>query len=163
MNKRIVSKLKIITGVIAILLIANGITIGVSSYLNSRDMEWQIQMSVSDVSPTGLKLTIERDLSERTEELIVGSDYWIQKRTLFGWKNLDGGQGMITTALAIPIKEGERVDTRVDWEQGYGRLWPGVYRICKLSSTQDCYSYSEEERVELNLEQKLCATFLVLF
>lgn len=129
MKKRI---LVIASIVLAVVLLLEGISIAVSSSMSSRDKEWGLKLSVSEVSAKGLTVTMERSDSEREEDLTVGDDYWIQRKTLLGWKDLvvpDGG--IFFYALGYPMNEGDSQSWSVNWEKSFGRLWPGVYRIYK--------------------------------
>lgn len=157
--------IKIIVIVLAAVLLLEGISIATSSIFASRDKEWGLKLSAENVSSKGLTLTMERKNSEREEDLTVGDDYWVQRKTLLGWKDLKAvdEKGIVFHALAYDMNEGDSKTWNVRWEQGFGRLWPGVYRIYKDASTDDCYSHSEEEIKEQNLNPTLYATFIVLF
>ena len=150
MKKRI---LKIVVIVLAAVLLLEGISIAVSSIFASRDKEWGLKLSASDVSAKGLTLTMERKNSEREEALTVGDDCWIQRKTLFGWKDVKAKSGgIVFTSIGYPMNEGDSKSWNVNWENYFGRLWPGVYRINKSATTDGQTS-----------ETTLYATFIVLF
>ena len=133
MKKRV---LKIVVIVLAAVLLLEGISIAVSCIFASRDKEWGLKLSASDVSSKGLTLTMERNNSQREEDLTVGSDYWVQRKTLFGWKGLEAADGGIFfDAIGYPMNEGDSQSFKVNWENYFGRLWPGVYRIYKNAVT----------------------------
>ena len=148
-------KAKVVIVLLLAFLLVNVVEIIVSSQIKSRNDEWGLKVTTSNVSPTGLTMTIERGESEKSEEFMTGQAYWLERRTLFGWKSLEpvDGHGPAFLAVAYGIKEGESRDFRRNWEHAFGRLRPGVYRICT------------EDRVgQIMTEQPvLYATFVVLF
>ena len=95
-----------------------------SSYSSSRDKEWGLKISASDISSTGLKLTLTRSNAEKTERLLTDDSYWLQKWTLFGWKYIDtvDGEGIVSIGVACSIENGEELNWNVDWERDFGKL-----------------------------------------
>lgn len=162
MKKKVV---KIVAIVFVAVLLLDGIITAVSSFTASKDKEWGLELSTSNVSAKGATLTIERKNSKREEDLTVGEEWGIQRKTLFGWKDLKtvDEYGMIWLAIGYPMNEGDSKTWNLQWERSYGRLWPGIYRIYKDASTDDCYRHSEEEREEKNLNPVVYSTFFVLF
>ena len=162
MKKKVI---KIVAIVFVAVLLLDGIITAVSSFTASKDKEWGLELSTSNVSAKGATLTIERKNSKREEDLTVGEEWGIQRKTLFGWKDLKtvDEYGMIWLAIGYPMNEGDSKTWNLQWERSYGRLWPGIYRIYKDAATDDCYRHSEEEIKEQNLNPTLYATFVVIF
>lgn len=148
--------------VVGLLLTYAGITIS-SANANSQDKEWGLHLYATDVSSTGLTLTLQRYDSEREEELVTGDNYWLQEKTLTGWKDLEtlDGETPAYYPIAYPMDEGDEKTWTCSWEHSFGKLAPGIYRISKSSSTWDSSKHSEEEIEELNLEPTVYATFVV--
>ncbi len=157
--------IKVVVIVLVAVLLLEGISIAVSSVFASRDKEWGLKLSVSGVSSKGLTLTMERNDSEKEENLTVGDDFGIQRKTLLGWKDLktSDGNGIVFHSIGYPMNDGDSKTWNLQLNRVFGRLWPGVYRIYKDASTDDCYSHSEEEIKEQNLNPSLYVTFIVLF
>ena len=151
MKKRI---LKVMVIVLATVLLLEGISVVVSSVFASRDKEWGLKLSVSDVSAKGLSLTMERNHSEREENLTVGDDFGIQRKTFLGWRDLktSDGNGIVFHAIGYPMNDGDSKTWNLQLNRVYGRLWPGVYRINKSATTDGQTS-----------ETTVYATFFVLF
>ena len=162
MKKKSIIIVSIVIVVVGLLLTYAGITIG-SAYANSQDKEWGLHLSATDVSSTGLTLTLQRYDSEREEELTTGNDYWVQRKTLFGWEDLQTIDGVIVEnyPIGLEMQEGDEQVWELDWETIFGKLTPGIYRISKQSIADDYGKYSEEEIKELNLEPTVYATFVV--
>ena len=160
MKKRIIIIASIV--VVGLLLAYTGITIG-SAYANSQDKEWGLHLYATDVSSTGLTLTLQRYGSEREEELVTGGNYWLQEKTLTGWKDLEtlDGETPAYFLVAYPMDEGDEQTWTCSWEHSFGKLSPGIYRISKESGVHGIGKYSEEEIKELNLEPTVYATFIV--
>lgn len=160
MKKRIIIIASIV--VVGLLLAYTGMTVA-SAYANSQDKEWGLHIYATDVSSTGLTLTLQRYGGEREEELVTGDDYWLQVKTLTGWKDLETLDGEIPPyfLVAYPMDEGDEKTWNENWEYSFGKLSPGIYRISKSSSTWDSSKHSEEEIEELNLEPTVYATFVV--
>lgn len=176
LNKRV---MKVIIIVLIAFVLLNIGEIIVTSQTASRNKEWGLKLTASNVSTTGLSLTMERENSERYEELTTGDSYWLEKRTLFEWKplELEEGKSLGFLAIGYPLDDGDsQIWNYVNWEDSYGELGPGIYRIAKDASFQRVSKYSMEELLfnpELKAEQErereqdpdpiVYATFVVLF
>ncbi len=89
-----------------------------------------ITLSVSSVSPTGLKLTSLMETVKDIGTISAGSDYFLEMQTDSGW-------------LAVPMlhehqwqwdnekMNGVQYSWNIDWTGIYGELAPGSYRIQK--------------------------------
>lgn len=146
--------------VIIAVFACEGIIIVVSSYFASRNKEWGIELSVKEVTSTGLALTAQRSKSEISGRLYVDTGYRIERWTLFGWKYIGPTGSHIDTAdLNGEMEEGDSVTRYIRWENSYGRLRPGIYRIGEYVITSTPGSDGAEVRENF----KLYATFPVFF
>ena len=148
MKKKI--RRSILIGII-IFLICESVIIAVSSYLNSRNKEYGLTLSVENVSATGLTLTTQRNKAQTASELMIDHNYSIQKWTLFGWKSIATDSAITGNFKAESIEGGESWTRELQWDNLYGKLSPGIYRVSELARTIG----SEEFLVY--------ATFFVLF
>jgi len=150
---------KLLVIILTIIFLINGSILIVSSYSSSRDKDWGLKISASDISSSGLKLTLKRSNGEKNERLLTDDSYWLQKWTLFGWKNIDtvGGEGIVSIGVASYVENGGELNWNINWERDFGKLLPGIYRINKKvessSSGSDIDEYNKE----------LYATFVVIF
>lgn len=149
---------KFLAIILTIIFFINGSILIVSSYSSSRDKEWGLKISASDISSTGLKLTLKRSNADKTERLLTDDSYWLQKWTLFGWKYIDtvDGEGIVSIGVACSIENGEELNWNVDWERDFGKLLPGVYRINRTIESSSSFVVNEYNK-------KLYATFIVIF
>ena len=151
-----------IAGVImAAWIVANGIDVLVSSFFDARNFEWGLKLSVSDVSSKGLTLHLERNDTENEETVTYGDPFFVQKRTLIGWKWLEPKNGYVFTAVGNWLERVDSCSSNINLEGWFGRLPMGIYRIKKTTSVQRYKSYPEEG-VD-RLEQELYATFIVIW
>ena len=151
-----------IAGVIMVAwIVANGVDVLVSSYFDARDFDWGLKMTVSDVSSKGLILNLERDDTKNEETVTYGESFFVQKRTLIGWKWLEPKNGYVFTAVGRWLERVDSCSTNINLEGMFGRLPMGIYRIKKTTSVQRYKSYPEDgvDRVE----QELYATFIVIW
>ena len=151
MKKKVI---KIVVIVLASIFLLDGIITAVSAFSASKDKEWGLKLSTSNVSAKGVTLTMERNDSEREDNLTTGDDFGIQRKSLFGWKDLKtaDGNGIVFHAIGYPMNDGDSKTWNLQLNRVYGRLWPGVYRINKSATTDGQTS-----------ETTLYATFFVLF
>jgi len=152
---------KIVVAVMLIWIVANGVDVIISSIVDSRDSNWGLKMSVSDVSPEKITVHLERDDPEHSDRLLYGSDFMLEKRTLIGWKTLYPPHGYIFTLEAYELENVDANSIEMFLENRFGKLPTGIYRIRKDLSVDDLYTYPEDERE--GLEQEVYATFVVLW
>ena len=151
-----------IAGVIlAAWIVAVGVDVLVSSFFDARNFDWGLKLSVSDVSSKGLTLHLERNDTKNEETLIYGRDFFVQKRTLIGWKWLNAKDGYFFTAEGYWLEKIDSKSTNINLEGWFGRLPMGIYRIKKTTSVDGYYRYPEDERE--GLEQELYATFVIIW
>ena len=151
-----------IAGVIMVAwIVANGVDVLVSSFFESRNFEWGLKLSVSDVSSKGLTLHLERNDTKNEETLTYGSDFFVQQRTLIGWKELTPKNEYFFTAEGYWLEEIDSKSMNINLEGWFERLPMGIYRIKKTTSVDGYYRYPEDERE--GLEQELYATFVIIW
>ena len=165
--------IKVIIALLIVFMLINIVEIIVTSQTASRNKEWGLKLTVSNVSSTGLTMTIERNDSERTEVLSVGSSYWVEKRTIFGWTPLEfieGGSMSPSLMTDDIMKDGNSRSFKKNWERAFGKLEPGVYRIRTDAYIIGKWKPSAEELIKnpelkdkIEKDPVLYATFVVLF
>ena len=103
----------------------------------------QIIMKTVSNSATGAKLEIKNDNST---EVIYGEAYQIQKLENGSWENVKPiAENMVFPMIGMGIasKETEYID--IDWNDYYGKLENGKYRIVKEYTVDgSCYKISSE-------------------
>lgn len=57
--------------------------------------------------------------------------YIIEKPSLFGWREVwgPGYQGGFSLLVLRPLNNGASYELGIDWEEEYGKLWRGTYRV----------------------------------
>ncbi len=133
---------KAITITVAILItlmLVDCIVVVISGFASAQNKELGLKLSLSHVSAQGATITLERGVSQKTQEVTLGHSYIIQKRCFFGWRDmkLKGPYGFL--AFGIGLREGEVHEFNVNWKNMYGRLWPGIYRIGGVTSDAELY------------------------
>lgn len=111
-----------------------------------------LSLKAEDVSSTGLTLEFVREGGSPTGELQYGSSFWLQRLEDGRWcavERVNPEQEIGWTDEAYPIpEEGSR--QAVNWEQLYGELPSGRYRLFKdvtdfrKTGDYDMYSFSVE-------------------
>ena len=153
--------IKIIAAFILVWAVLNGIIILITSYTDSKDSEWGLKMSVTDVSSKQITVHLEREDLEHMDSLTYGSNWVLEKRTLFGWKTLYPPHGYVSTAVGYELKNIDSTYIEINFEGWFDELPPGIYRVWKDMFVDGLYTYPKEERDEL--KQELYATFAVLW
>ena len=151
---------------VLLFFICEGIIVAVSSYFNSRNKEAGLTLSVKNVSSTGLTLTTQRGKSEIADELAIDYNYSIQKWSLFGWKNIDTGYASAGVLREESIEEGDSWTRELQWDNFYGKLSPGIYRVVELARTYSSEKFVAEdgmtyENKDIDKEFLVYATFMV--
>ncbi len=98
-----------------------------------------VQMSVANVTPSGLTLTVSHTNSQ-VGECYYGVDYRLEKRGLYTWESVpyvfsDGEVAF--EAIAVILEPGKNNTHEINWQSIYGDLPNGKYRICKSFSGND--------------------------
>lgn len=151
---------RIVGAILAAWIVANGVDVLVSSFFDARNFDWGLELSVSDVSSKGLTLHLERNDTKHSDNLTYGNPFFLEKRTLIGWKKLTPKNNYAFTAVGYFLKKVDSRSMNIDLEGWFGRLPMGIYRIKKTTSVDGYYRYPEDERE--GLEQELYATFIII-
>ena len=147
----------IAVSVVVLIILITGFNL--YTYLSSKNDTWGIHLSVENVSSTGLTLHMNRKSEDSSLDLSTGHVYWLEKRTLFGWKAVEGGSGFNLEGLVVD--EDFSYTWKPNWKMSYGKLSPGIYRIAKEVTASDYYNAAEDKRE--NIDQIYYATFIVIF
>lgn len=94
--------------------------------------DWGIELSVTDVTSTGATIVCERTGGNPVLDLEAGEGYTLQKKGLFGWKDVKMVNMMFVNSVLYVIEDGETEYWTVDWEYVYGELSAGKYRVVKI-------------------------------
>lgn len=101
------------------------------------DIDWGITMEATNVGPTGMTLVITQSGGYPLGSLMTGSPYGIEKKTENGWEEcpviIDN---LAWTMIGLGIPRDNVYQMSVNWEDIYGMLEPGTYRIGKNFSGQ---------------------------
>lgn len=93
---------------------------------------WGVALSVTDVTPTGLTLTVTRSGGNPTGDLQHGADFGLEVWKDNTWEPVEPLMDDVAViAIAYAIPEGESHDHAISWEWLYGALPAGEYRVCK--------------------------------
>lgn len=109
-----------------------------------------IQLSVTDISPTGLTLLFSQSGGEPTGRLQTGTQFFIEEQVNGDWQEVKSIEDIVWTAEALVIEEDGYTTMSIDWSFIYGTLPNGKYRIGKdvddfrASGDYDIYTYYAE-------------------
>ncbi len=101
------------------------------------DLDWGVELSVSNVDSKGLTLTIEQSDVEMHGDLWTGSPYWIELYHDGQWDSVEETPSEYErawTAEAYSIPTNGKTEFDINWEWIYGELSDGHYRIGKTIS-----------------------------
>lgn len=76
---------------------------------------------------------------------IYGEDFSIQKKGWFGWHELQAKESFFLL-VGYLVDENGKLELECDWEEIYGELKPGTYRLVKEGSprgSEKKYIYAE--------------------
>lgn len=94
--------------------------------------EWGLTFSALDTSSTGMKLKVERVGEGLTGDLIANDSFSIEKSIDGNWVQCELiVENPILTDVGIEILQNGKYVWEVDWEEIYGGLEQGSYRIVK--------------------------------
>ena len=112
---------------------------GIGQYIpESEDDTIAVIMSVSNVTPGGLKVRLWQYDKRDCGELIYGEGYHLEVLNGDTWEDVPTiieDWGFNSIGYTIPA-EGE-ADMEINWEWLYGKLAPGTYRITKVLMDSD--------------------------
>ena len=92
--------------------------------------KWGINLQCKNVSPSGMTLLIEQSGGSPSGKLETGYEYSIQRFNNVEWTDVKG-EPMAWVLLALDIKMNDVKEMKINWENVYGNLEPGFYRIKK--------------------------------
>ena len=117
---------------VVILILLIGFVIYAAIYVNipTKESEWGVRVWIENLSKSGLTLHMERNAKESDAPTIsTGTDFWVEKWTPLGWKRVKQKVGFCD--IALPVEPTYQNTWKVDFEQYYGGLSMGLYRITK--------------------------------
>lgn len=92
---------------------------------------WGVTLTAENVTSTGLTLVISHSGDAPDGELDTGSPYWVEKWQDDAWVSLEDGAERVWTMEAWLIPVNDSREHEVKWENLYGELPVGQYRIGK--------------------------------
>jgi Big-like domain-containing protein len=95
---------------------------------------WGIQLSVRNITSTGMTLICQQSGGKPTGELHTGSYYFLKRKSGEDWvkvEKLEPEDDVAWTDEAWTIPMDDTVAWEIDWEWLYGKLPIGRYRIGK--------------------------------
>ena len=93
---------------------------------------WNISFGVENISPTGLTLICTQNGGFDFGELITGSAYGLEVRDGYGWAEVKPlVDEVFWTEIAYVLTENAETKWNINWENLYGELPAGQYRIYK--------------------------------
>ncbi|MDO4617971.1 MAG: hypothetical protein Q4B31_00440 [Clostridia bacterium] len=92
-----------------------------------------ITLMASEITPTGLKLTIKQEGGNPTGEIQYGAEFFLERYENAEWTHVhyiaDGG--VAWNQLAYGVEMNSKAEQNINWENIYGRLPNGKYRFSK--------------------------------
>ena len=87
----------------------------------------------NDVTPTGMTLKIKQSGGNPSGSLEYGAAYTLETLINNEWREAKTktGEPLVWNALAYMVKMNDITEININWEYGYGKLAPGVYRLSK--------------------------------
>ena len=129
------SYLAICAGVLLLLLVFTGCNkagSGSSALAASKEDAWGVSLSAAKITPKGLTIVCTQKNGSPKGELQTGQPYWLEKKENGQWVKVktlvEDGQW---TMEAWGITKNKSVEWEVNWEDLYGALPRGEYRIGK--------------------------------
>lgn len=114
-----------------------------------------VQLSVTNVTPTGLTLICNQSGGEPTGELQTGMTYFLEQEVDGAWQTVEPVDSMDWDDVALIIEKDGKTEWNIGWSLLYGELPAGKYRIGKeimdFRAANDydiCTSYAEFEIIE---------------
>ena len=95
-------------------------------------LDWGLNLSVKDVTPTGLTLVIKKNGGNPTGRIEWGEAYQLAVLENGTWKDVPTIiDNAVWDAIAYGFFENSDVELSVSWEWLYGQLPAGTYRLTK--------------------------------
>lgn len=95
------------------------------------DDTWGIVLLAQEVKPTGLTLICSQKDGTLTGELQTGEKFWLEKNEQGEWGEIKPFQDPTWESTAYIIKTQSLTQWTIHWNDLYGTLAPGHYRIGK--------------------------------
>ena len=97
-----------------------------------------VSINIDNVTPTGATLTIK---DENENPYIYGEWYEIEKEVDSEWERLEAINDLVFNDLGYKVDENNTVSFTMDWQDYYGTLEPGGYRLIKRIDNNYLYTY----------------------
>ena len=97
-----------------------------------------VSINIDNVTPTGATLTIK---DENENPYIYGEWYEIEKEVDSEWERLETINDLLFNDLGYKVDENNTVSFTMDWQDYYGTLEPGGYRLIKRIDNNYLYTY----------------------
>ena len=98
----------------------------------------KVSISINDITSTGATISI-KDTNEKP--YIYGSWYEIEKEVDNSWEKLEVKNEASFTDMGYNVDSNNIVEFEMNWEDYYGSLEPGNYRIVKKVNDTYLYTY----------------------
>ncbi len=123
---------------------------------NSTNIELNYNRSIENVTIEVLEDTISRDgvtvvITDNNEDQYGwGEDYIIERKDGDEWQEIEPTKSKITRLIAYKRDEKNQVTFNIKWNEYYGSLEDGIYRIGKNAGSyqEDNLVYSEEFEIK---------------
>lgn len=102
-----------------------------SLQLVETDDSWGIVLNVDNVTDTGLTLICSQNGGEVTGDLQTGEKYWVEEKRDGKWQELPTPQKPVWSDVSYIIQKQDFTHWDIQWEDLYGSLSNGEYRIGK--------------------------------
>lgn len=113
--------------------------------LISTDDSWGIALYVEEVTGTSLTLVCSQHGGQMTGDLQTGEKYWIEKMEDGQWVELQTPDKPVWDSRALTIKTEDLTSWNIDWQDLYGKLSQGQYRIGKeIDDLREAADYDEK-------------------
>lgn len=92
---------------------------------------WGVSLHVKDLTPAGMTLVGTQAGGSLLGELEHGDEFYIEMYENGGWKPVPYLNSVAFTAIAHQLEKNSNWRLSMDWEDMYGQLSPGHYRLVK--------------------------------
>lgn len=103
---------------------------------------WTIRISAENASSTGLTIVCEElGAPNKSGSLTVGNGFWLEKWNGTEYAPLEGN---VPTTSTVSIQPGATTRQEVSWEDVYGSLSSGSYRLGQIFTCTDRHGKAED-------------------
>lgn len=135
-------------GALAVVLAAGGV------WIATRDRSPQVTLQVQQVGATGLDYTLH---NAGGSDVYYGQDYALSRQEAGEWRELPLRSGKLMLVNSIlytaPSGKADEPAKTIRWEDDYGRLSPGVYRLSKWVSADEQSRHTYPVSVEFTIPE----------